>query len=190
MHTGVVQIPRRPRGARSRRRRRAVHSGHRLPARGCRAPQPPVRSRLRREATAYAGDPPTDLRDRRASPAQAVTLMIRDGRIEHVFYPVFPPDLPGRARTRSSSPAPGGCINSARPAEYASLQGESSSRTARLRGPHTPAVVRSVQGQIPLSTQVRKRVRLGRKESARVTVRHWRPPASRACSHAREIRKV
>jgi len=49
MHTGVVRIPRPPRGARSRgrRRRRAVHSGHRLRARGCRAPQPRVRSRLR-----------------------------------------------------------------------------------------------------------------------------------------------
>src|SRR5215207_8853547 len=39
------------------------------------------------------------------------------------------------------------CINSARPAEYASLQGESSSRSARGRGPHTPAAGRPVRAK-------------------------------------------
>jgi len=34
-------------------------------------------------------------------------------------------------RSRQAYPVGLGCINSARPAEYASLQGESSSRTAR-----------------------------------------------------------
>jgi ATP-dependent exoDNAse (exonuclease V) beta subunit len=56
-----------------------------------------------------------------------------------------------------------GCINSVRPAEYANLQGESSSRTAvPPRRSHTrrrPPCPR----EIPLSTQVRKRVRLGQK---------------------------
>jgi hypothetical protein len=54
-----------------------------------------------------------------------------------------------------------GCINSVRPAESANLQGESSSRTAvPPRGSHTrrrPPCPR----EIPLATQVRKRVRLG-----------------------------
>jgi len=38
--------------------------------------------------------------------------------------------------TGAGGPLPVGCINSARLAESASLQGESSSRTARRRGPH------------------------------------------------------
>jgi superfamily I DNA/RNA helicase len=57
-----------------------------------------------------------------------------------------------------------GCINSVRPAEYANLQGESSSRTAAPRRrdarPQAPALSAA---EIPLSTQVRKRVRLGQK---------------------------
>jgi hypothetical protein len=42
---------------------------------------------------------------------------------------------------------PVGCINSVRPAEYANLQGESSSRTAapRRRDAHTPAGARPVR---------------------------------------------
>jgi hypothetical protein len=42
-----------------------------------------------------------------------------------------------RASVSGISLRPVGCINSARPAEYASLQRESSSSTARRRGPHT-----------------------------------------------------
>ena len=56
-----------------------------------------------------------------------------------------------------------GCINSARPAEYASLQGEIEfSHRTPPRLSHTRR--RSAcPRQIPLSTQVRKRVRLGQK---------------------------
>ena len=33
-----------------------------------------------------------------------LTLVIEDGRIEHVFYPVFPPDTPRRRGARLAAP--------------------------------------------------------------------------------------